>query len=299
MRGAEQGFLLLTSHLGDPNRHPMSLAQLRVLASRVFTDSRQDPDRDLTRQDLIAMGYGGSDAQRILTLLSDEELLAYYTRRAAKNGCVPITPVSADYPQILTEKLGWERPGCLWAKGDLSLLRRQKISLVGSRDLNAENEAFAREVGRQAALQGYVLVSGNARGADRTAQNACLAAGGKVISVIADELSAKQENDSILYLSEDGFDDAFTAQRALSRNRIIHALGAITIAAQCTLGSGGTWDGCTRNLKGNWSDLYVYRDSSEAFRELLLRGASEVDASQICALKHLITPDGNLLSGVV
>jgi DegV family protein with EDD domain len=58
----------------------------------------------------------------------------------------------------------------------LEILKSPGISLVGSRDLNPINEEFAREAGKQAALQSYTLVSGNARGADKTAQNACLAA---------------------------------------------------------------------------------------------------------------------------
>ena len=87
------------------------------------------------------------------------------------------------------------------------------VALVGSRELREENWKFAAEVGRQAALQGYVLVSGNARGADRTAQEACLAAGGKVICVVADDLWKQPLRENILYLSEDDFEEGFSAQR--------------------------------------------------------------------------------------
>ena len=40
--------------------------------------------------------------------------------------------------------------------------------------MRQENRTFAEEVGRQAALQGLTLVSGNARGADRAAQESCV-----------------------------------------------------------------------------------------------------------------------------
>ena len=85
---------------------------------------------------------------------------------------------------MVSKLLGDDAPGCLWAKGNLELLSRPMISLVGSRDIMPRNLEFARELGRQAALQGFVLVSGNARGADRAAQSACLEAGGADVETL-------------------------------------------------------------------------------------------------------------------
>ena len=48
----ERGFALLSSHLGDPSRRPLTAPQLRVLARRVGEMERMDPDRDLTAGDL-------------------------------------------------------------------------------------------------------------------------------------------------------------------------------------------------------------------------------------------------------
>ena len=107
--------------------------------------------------------------------------------------------------------------------------------MVGSRELGEENRIFAENVGRQAALQGYVLVSGNAKGADSTAQESCLTGGGSVICVVADELEKHPVQKNVLYLSEDGFDMVFSPYRALQRNRIIHSLGSCTFVAQSGL----------------------------------------------------------------
>ena len=115
-------------------------------------------------------------------------------------------------------------------------------------------------------------MSGNARGADRTAQEACLAAGGKVICVVADELWKQPLRENILYLSEDDFEEGFSAQRALSRNRVIHALGIVTFVAQASLRTGGTWDGTVKNLHNRWSDVYGFDDGSEAMNELSQMG---------------------------
>ena len=201
MNNLEKGFLLLSSHLGDPDRKPLTTAQLRILADRMRQMEKPVEDRELNRSDLLTLGYNREMADRILELLEDTALLEHYLQRGKRMGCVPVTRVSPEYPVILRQRLGLDSPGCLWIKGDISLLRTPAIALVGSRDLAEPNRTFAEAVGRQAAEQGLTLISGNARGADRTAQDACLAAGGKVISVVADELSRQPLRENVLYIS--------------------------------------------------------------------------------------------------
>lgn len=273
MNPKEAGFLLLSSHLGDPERPVLTTAQLRMLACRVRDRSPEDPDRDTSAADLTALGYSRGMAARIVGLLEETERLRAYLRRGAALDCCPISRVSPAYPALLLQRLGLDSPGCLWAKGDVSILRRPAIALVGSRALREPNRAFARQVGREAALRGLVLISGNARGADRTAQQACLAAGGQVISIVADDLSRQPLVRNVLYLSEDGFDEPFSAQRALSRNRCIHALGQMVFVAQADFGKGGTWDGTMKNLRFGWSSVVCFQDGSPAAAALEQQGA--------------------------
>ena len=287
MTGAEQGFLLLTSHLGNPMRRPLTAAQFRTLAERMQAASRTPEDRNLMPEDLKTLGYGQEMAERIVELLSEEKLLDHYIQKAKKLGCIPVTRISKDYPLVVRKRLGLDSPGCLWARGDVELVKEPTISLVGSRELREENWRFASEVGRQAALQGYVLVSGNARGADRTAQDSCLAHGGKVISVVADELWKQPARENMLYLSEDGYEETFSSQRALSRNRVIHALGLKTFVAQSSLKVGGTWDGTVKNLRFGWSPVFGYEDGSEAMDLLFQMGAAPVTMEDLYSIYDL------------
>ena len=281
MNPREKGFLLLTSNLGDPNRRPLTTAQARILAQRVAAAPRIQEDRELESRDLTAMGYSLEMAERIIALLADEVLLEHYLRRGARLGCHAISRVGEEYPQSIHNRLGLDAPGCLWSRGELELLEKPAVALVGSRDLAPENLAFAKEVGRQAALQGYVLVSGNARGADRAAQDSCLKAGGEVISIVADELEKYGPKGHILYLSEDGFDLAFSAQRALSRNRLIHCMGLRTFVAQCGYEHGGTWDGTVKNLRFGWSPVYCFQDGSAAVKMLQNMGAESIELEDL------------------
>lgn len=281
MTGRERGFLLLTSHLGNPDRKPLTTAQLRYLGQRVREMERPRGDRALSVNDLVSLGYGREKAWQILRLLEEENVLDEYLARGKQQGCLPVTRVTEGYPGMLLRRLGGEAPGCLWGKGDMALLNTPAISLVGSRELREENREFAEAVGIFAAEQGLTLISGNARGADQTAQNACLEAGGRVISIVADELEKHPEKKQVLYLSEHDFAEGFSAQRALSRNRCIHAMGQMVFVAQSDWKRGGTWQGTTANLRHSWSPVLCFRDGSEASRELEAQGAYLIGKAEL------------------
>ena len=281
MTPREEGFLLLTSNLGDPNRRALTVAQARTLAQRVAAAPRIAEDRHLESRDLTAMGYSLEMAEHIVALLEDGVLLEHYLRRGQRLGCHPISRVGEEYPQTIHNRLGLDAPGCLWSRGDLELLQKPAVALVGSRELGQENLDFAKEVGRQAARQGFVLVSGNARGADRAAQDSCLENGGEVIAVVADELEKYGPREHILYLSEDGFDLPFSSQRALSRNRLIHCMGLQTFVAQCGYQHGGTWDGTVKNLRFGWSPVCCFKDGSAASELLQDMGAEGINLADL------------------
>lgn len=295
MTPRENGFLLLTCHMGDPQRKVLTVPQLRLLAQCVNASQIPNEDGEVTVSDLMAMGYNRPSAQRVIDLLSETQRLQWYLEQAKKAGCIPVTRVSEQYPLILRQRLGLDSPGVLWCKGDMDLLDTPKVSLVGSRELLPDNHAFAEALGRQTARQGITLVSGNARGADQTAQNACLAAGGKVICVVADSLESHKTRENVLYISEDVFDGEFSAQRALSRNRVIHCLGVMTFVAQCTLGKGGTWDGTVNNLKRNYSPVFCFDDGSPATVELIQRGAVPIKQEILADLEQLRQNTAGLL----
>jgi len=287
------GFLLLTSHLGNPERRPLTPAQLRTLSQRVLSHGAFEPG-ELTEKELLSLGYAKPLSAHILALLGDTELLVRYLQKAKIRKCVPIQRTDARYPVSVRKKLGLDSPGCLWAKGDLVLLDRPKVSVVGSRKPKPENRAFAYEAGRQAARQGFVLVSGNAVGADQAAQQGCLDAGGQVISVVPDALHSYLETPNVLYLSEEDYDAPFSPQRALRRNRVIHTLGQLVLVAQSRAGIGGTWSGTAQNLQSRWTPVCVFHDGSEGEAALRGLGAEAIGLDALQSLSGLCPHELNL-----
>ena len=284
MNPREAGFLLLGSRLGDPVRHPLTGPQLQRLAKRVrLSPMPGHGGEELTESHLRALGCTEPEAAHVVALLGEEDRLAAYLRRGEKRGLRCLTPVSPRYPARLTAALGDRAPAALWFAGDLSLLQTPCLSLVGSRELKGEARAFARRAGEEMARQGYTLVSGGARGTDREGQEACLAAGGRVIAVLAAPQGAPPVP-NLLLCWEDSFDRPFSPARALSRNRIIHILGEKTLVAQTSPGFGGTWNGTEENLRRGWSPVFFFDDGSPGAQALIERGATAVGMSQ---LKHL------------
>lgn len=299
MNPKEAGFLLLTSHLGDPCRRPLSVYQFHDLSQRMQAAPRPEWDGEVDVPYLVSLGYGKQMADRILALLADGEVLHHYLQKGRQWDCAPLSRVHPAYPKPLRTRLGLDAPGCVWMKGDVTLLCTPMIALVGSRDLRPENRRFAESLGQQAAVQGYTLVSGNARGADRMAQNACLEAGGRVISIVADALRQQPLQERVLYLSEDDYDAPFSAQRALSRNRCIHTLAEKTFVAQCTREKGGTWDGTVKNLRFGWSPVFVFDDCTDAPQLLSQKGAMLIGMNELSNLDALKSDAYNFLTGSV
>jgi len=276
MRGAEECLLLLCCKLGQPVK-PLTPAEYRQMESYVAAMTLTRPKGDLgkiTPKYLATLGYSEEMSSRILSLLDRPRALHDYL--AAHKDVGVLTRLDERFPQRL-RRLGVDCPAVLFCKGDTSLLNGRCVAAVGSRMLFPRGYAFAQEVGRRAAQEGFTLVSGNAAGADSAAQEACLQAGGRVVCFVPDELTRYRARENVLYCSAYGYDLPFSNARALYRNLLIHALGEKTLVAQCPAASGGTWSGTSENLKRRLSDVYVLNDGSDGANALVALGAIPVE----------------------
>lgn len=282
---------MLCCDLGDQIQ-PLTLSQYAKLARLIRSVAPEgDLSRDLSARYLHELGLNEAFSARICRLLSREARLSAVLRGADARGITAVTVLNPAFPQALKLTLSRQCPPVLFCRGALPLTQQPGIALVGARALREPGAAFARTVGQLAAAQHRTLISGNARGADQTAQNACLAAGGAVVSFVADRLSAHAPQERTLFCSEGGFDLGFSAARALSRNRLIHAMAQAVFVAQTACGTGGTWAGTTENLQKGWSPVYVCDDGSDGAQALVARGATAVTAGNLTAL-----PDKSQLS---
>ena len=93
-----------------------------------------------------------------------------------------VTLVDATYPPMLKEI--FDPPLALHFRGDVSLLARTSVAVVGSRRASPYGVNAAAHLSRQLAATGVVIVSGLARGIDAAAHHAALDAGGTTVAVL-------------------------------------------------------------------------------------------------------------------
>lgn len=286
MTGAEKGILMLCCPLGSEAETVLSYRQFYGLRKRMETLSCP-ADKDLTESDLRCLGISSKTASQILRLLDRERQLDAYLAGGWQREIYPLTRLDPAYPYILEQKLQDIAPPVMFCKGNPEILKMPCISVVGSRRIRETNRQFACRVGELAAREGYAIVSGGALGADSAAQEACLHNGGNVIVFTPGRLDKTKEHPHILYCSESGWEIGFSAQRALSRNRLIHAMGNKSVVAQCSYGHGGSWRGAEENLRNRYTPLFVYWDGSRGAMGLLEQGAVEV--TELNSLSELRT----------
>lgn len=156
-----------------------------------------------------------------------------------------VTSACDDYPAGLRDLP--DAPSSFRVVGELPGLQRA-LSIVGTRRADEEALDFAYELGRDAALNGYVVVSGGAVGIDRAAHEGAIDGGGRTVVVLPTGLDTpyppanhglfSRAIDAGCLLTE--VPDGADAQpgRFLTRNRLVAALGRSTIVVQAPARSG-------------------------------------------------------------
>jgi DNA processing protein len=149
------------------------------------------------------------------------------------------------YPPLLAEIDS--APPALIVRGDLSLIERPAIAIVGARNASAAACRFARDLARGLADEGVLVVSGLARGIDSAAHQGAL--GGGTAGVIASgiDITYPPENKELqeqvatqgLLIAEQPPGREPLARHFPYRNRIIAgmALGTVVVEAAPKSGS--------------------------------------------------------------
>lgn len=105
-----------------------------------------------------------------------------YMQSLANEGIDVVTIEEEVYPEML--KNIYNPPYILYAKGDISLLKKDIIAIVGSRAATMYGKKVAFELGQGLATNNIVTISGMARGIDTEAHKGALAADGQTIAVL-------------------------------------------------------------------------------------------------------------------
>jgi DNA processing protein len=161
--------LTLTPGLG-PKRILKAAQTLRDV-SRLF---------ELSLTELESLNIPAPSAQFLFSGKARIEAEQEWQRVREHRGAI-LTYEDADYPERLREI--FDPPPVLWALGDLQLLARPAIAIVGTRHPTPYGTGMAEVLARDLASHRLVVLSGMARGIDTAAHRGALAASGSTVAV--------------------------------------------------------------------------------------------------------------------
>ena len=157
-----------------------------------------------------------------------------------------VLPEDDGYPPML--RTIPDPPAVLYLLGNLPLLTRPAVAIVGSRDHSAYGAEVCRRIAVAVGRAGVVTVSGMARGLDAVAHGAALDGGGTTIGVLGNGLGViYPAANRALYqrVSRDGClvtefppGERPRAGSFPRRNRLISGLARVTVVIEAANGSG-------------------------------------------------------------
>ena len=173
-----------------------------------------------------------------------EGVIAAEMKAAAAKGATLLMHGQPHFPSDLAEIDS--SPPLLWAVGDISLLQRPLIAMVGARNASALGTRMAKKLAADLGEAGYVIVSGLARGVDRAAHEAALKtgtiavlAGGVDVLYPAENAPLFQDiGKSGLRLSEMPMGTTPQARHFPARNRIISGISKAVVVVEAAAKSG-------------------------------------------------------------
>lgn len=165
---------------------------------------------------------------------------------AERAGAELLVPEDDRFPAML--RTIPDPPKVLFAKGNLDLLSRPAVAIVGSRDHSRYGEEVCRALSRAAAGAGLVVVSGMARGLDAVAHNAALEGEGGTIGVLGCGLGViyplsnrslyqRIEREGLLLTEAPPGERPHKGSFA-RRNRLISGLARVTVVVEAAQVSG-------------------------------------------------------------
>lgn len=223
------------------------------------------------------------NADRIVALLGRGFLLSMAVEAWQSAGIWVVSRGETGYPERLY-RLKQNAPPLIYGCGELGLLAKGGLAVVGSRDVDASGEEFTREMAARAAREGMQIISGGARGVDQLSMAAALESGGTVVGVLADSLlrsaTSGKARDAIqdarlTLISPFDPEAGFNVGNAMQRNKHIYALADFGLVVSSGFNEGGTWAGAVEQLeKLRLVPLFIREAgaSAKGNRELLRRG---------------------------
>ena len=177
-------------------------------------------------------------------LICPEPVALAELKAGRKAGAQLIMENDPRYPNALSGLA--DGPPILWAIGDVALLKRPTVALVGARNASSLGTRMAKRLAKDLAKAGIVVVSGLARGIDAAAHLGALQGGTIAVQAGGVDMIYPVENANLahdiakkgLRLSEMPMGMQPQARHFPARNRIISGLAQAVVVVEAAAKSG-------------------------------------------------------------
>jgi len=238
----------------------------------------------------LARHVGELLADRILAD-GDAAIVERTVAWASRAGNAVVTLADAAYPRQLLEIP--DPPALLYVRGDVTLLARPSLAIVGSRNATPQGLANAESFARTFSAAGLTIVSGLALGIDAAAHRGALAGGASTIAVLGtgiDVLYPPRNADLGLEIAARG---ALVSEFPLGappvasgfprRNRIISGLARGVLVVEAAISSGSLITARAAAEQGR--DVFavpgsIHSPLSKGCHALIKQGAKLVESAQ-------------------
>jgi DNA processing protein len=163
-----------------------------------------------------------------------------------EHGVGVITYRDRDFPPCFRDIP--DSPPMILYKGDLRLLSRRGIAIVGSRNASARGGRFAASLAAELASCGVTVTSGLARGIDGEAHRGALSVGGATVAVVGTGLDVPYPRQNSDLLESIGLRGCVVSEQLMGtppqafvfplRNRLISALSHMVVVVEAAARSG-------------------------------------------------------------
>jgi len=265
--------IALTTRLGSRERPSLTPKMWHELELALVDVGYQPVDLFDSHFDLSSVpGVDEALAQRVRDLTSDAASTTLEVAELSQKGIWTLTIADDGYPQTLVTRLGHNAPPVLFGVGDVELLARPGVGIVGSRNVSEAGADVAKEIAGQSATLELPVISGGAKGVDQLAMNEAFTAGSPVVGVLADSLIGRIRKPDVLQALDHGDiclvtqqapSSGFTPAAAMSRNKIVYALSTVTVVVASDEGSGGTWAGAKEAIMNDNGVVAIWRGDGE------------------------------------
>lgn len=199
------------------------------------------------------------DCETLLKIKNKIASNAFLAESLYNQGYELIPLIHSDYSPILKYNLKLTySPPLLYIKGNKELLKKHSVAIVGSRDASEISLKFTENIAKKALENDEVIVSGFARGVDRTALNSALKYKGESIIVLPQGIMTFESgfknyykpilDGKILVLSVFHPQVHWNVKLAMARNPVIYGLAEKIYVAEAS-SRGGTYQGVIDGLR--------------------------------------------------